>query len=119
MKTKTLFVIKKNGADVEFQMNAPYTPDIKAYLESKYGSSLVKILNTEFVSSADADAMRKKKVDAKLRKQCQTATLFRLQGEADGKYWVLRMPYGPDAKAWIQAKYGDKVVEIINETIAA
>lgn len=119
MQKKTLFIINKNGKELEYQLNAPYTPEVKASLEKQHGANLVKILNTEFVNSADAEALKQKKADARLKRQCKNATLFRLQGEANGKYWVCHRPYSPEIKIHLQTKYGSKLVEIINETLAA
>lgn len=79
-KTKTMFTV--NG--VEYSINAPYTPAIKVHLEAKYPTGL-KILNTEFVSEADADAAKRKKADAKMRRMCKMATLFLLAGRQTGK----------------------------------
>lgn len=113
-KTKTIFKVD----DKEYSINAPYTPAMKASLEAKYGSKLT-ILNTEFVSDDDAEALKRKAQEAKYRKQCKAATLFRLSNDVEGRYWVSKVPYSPAVKAQLQAKYGNKLVEIINETIAA
>jgi len=116
-KTKTLFILKQKGREVEYAMNCPYTPEIKAHLEAEHGADLVRILNTEFVGAADAEAIAKKKAEKRMRSQCKTKTLFRLEGDKEGKYWVIASPYSPMLKMRLESKYGAKLVEIINETL--
>ena len=118
-KTKTFFLVKKNSQTLEYSINSPYTPALKAKIEADHGANLIKILNTEFVSDSDAEAIRKQQAETRMRKQCQGKTLFRLQGDENGKYWISKIPYSPLVKAQLQAKYGAKLVEIINETLAA
>ena len=118
-QTKTMFRVKGQPKGEYKVLNAPYTPAVKAELETKYGTDLVEILNKEFISDGDAEALKRKQAESKMRKQCQTATLFRLQGDELGRYWVSKIPYNPIVKTQLQAKYGAKLVEIINETLAA
>ena len=118
-KTKTLFVVKEKGREIEYQLNQPYTPAVKERIEKKYGDKLVKFLNTEFVDEADVDALAKKKSEQRMKRQCKTKTLFRVEGDEDGKYWVVGSPYSPAVKAHLEAKYGDKLAEIVNERFAA
>jgi len=47
---------------------------------------------------------------------CRRKTLFRLEGESDESWRTVNAAYGPEVKAWIESKYGDKVAEIANET---
>lgn len=119
LKNKTGFVVLENGRETEYTMNTPYTPEVKARLEAKYGDKLVRILNTEFVDSREAEAARLKKQAARLKRQCQTKTLFRLKGDKPDAHWIVKAPYTPALAARIRAKHGDNLVEIINETLAA
>ena len=118
-KTKTLFILKEKGKEVEYYLSAPYTPKVKADLEKKHGDKLVRILNTEFVDEDEADALEKKKADQRMKRQCKTKTLFRLKGDAEGKYWVCGRVYNEFIKKHLETKYGDKLAEIVNERYAA
>ena len=55
---------------------------------------------------------------ARIAKACRTQTLFRLVGDEKDSYRTLRVPIDDRARAWLKNKYGDKVVEIINDTLA-
>ena len=118
-KTKTFFVLKEKGQELEYTINSPYTKETKDYLEKKYGDKLVKILNKEFVDEGDAEALAKKKAEQKIKRQCKTKTLFKLKGDEEGRYWVFPRPYSPQVRVAIEGKYGDNLVEIINERYAA
>lgn len=43
----------------------------------------------------------------------------RVKGDKDGEYRTIKAPYDQKVKDWIVAKYGDQVVEILNEKLAA
>lgn len=115
-KTKTIFLAKKNGQTLEYTKPCPYTPEVKAQIEAEFGANLIKILNTEFVGAADVEALKKKELEARIKRACKTKTVFRLD---DGRTLVSPSPYSLLVKIQLQAKYGAKLVEIINETIAA
>ena len=120
MKNKTGFILlDKNGREVEYTMNAPYTPEVKARLEAEHGDKLVRILNTEFVDGDEAEAIRRKKAANRLKAQCRTKTLYRLKTDEEGRYWICKRPYNPILAAQIRAKHGDNLAEIINESLAA
>jgi len=118
-KTKTMFIIKENGRELEYQTNQPYTLEVKERIEKKYGDKLVKILNTEFVNASDVGALREKKAEQRMKRQCKTKTLFRLVGDEKGRYWTMKAVYSSVIKTRLEMKYGDKLVEIINEKYAA
>jgi len=118
-KTKTLFILKEKGREVEYQTNSPYTPEVKERLEKEYGDKLVRILNTEYVDQAEVDALAKKKAEQRMKRQCKTKTLFKLTGDEEGRYWTISRVYTPVLKTQLETKYGDKLVEIINERWAA
>jgi hypothetical protein len=119
VKTKTLFILKEKGRELEYSTNQPYTPEVKERLEKKYGDKLVKILNTEFVDADEVDALAKKKAEQRMKRQCKTKTLFRLVDDDEGKYWIMKAVYSPIVKTRLEIKYGDKLAEIINEKYAA
>jgi len=48
------------------------------------------------------------------QKICKTKTMFRF----DGQVYSLNTKFGPEVKAWLDAKYGHGKVEIINEKYA-
>jgi len=118
LKGKTGFIVLENGDEHEYAMNHPYTPEIKAELEAKYGDKLVRILNTKFVDDDEVERLRKKRELSYLKRQCKTKTLYRLEGDAPGRYWIVKTPYSQKLADKIRVKYPD-LVEIINETLAA
>jgi len=52
LKTHTGFVVMEKGEEVTYTLNRPYSPVIAAQLKTKYGDSLVKILNEELAETA-------------------------------------------------------------------
>jgi hypothetical protein len=51
---------------------------------------------------------------------CRKGTVFRLKGDKEGSWRILRIPYSnPRAKKCLDDKYGKKVEEILNEKVAA
>ncbi len=53
----------------------------------------------------------------KLKKTCKTKTVFRLKGQEDGDYYEMKAIYSPQIAQEIRQKYGDTLLEIINETL--
>ena len=49
------------------------------------------------------------------RRKCKSKTLFILSGQAKGEFWEVKLAYNPKTKAYLEDKYGDELVEIINE----
>lgn len=114
-KTKTIFLAKKNGQTLEHTKPCPYTPEVKAQIEAEFGVNLVKILNTEFVGAADVEALKKKELEARIKRACKTKTVLRM---ADGRTLVYPVPYSPVVKAKLESQHGNNLVEIVNETMA-
>ncbi len=52
-----------------------------------------------------------------LKRICKTKTAFRLVDTPDGEVRTLSVPYDEAVKSHLKAKYGNKLVEICNETI--
>lgn len=48
---------------------------------------------------------------------CKNKTVVRLKGAKEGEWLIHKMPYSPQAKQAILARYGDKIEEILNETL--
>jgi hypothetical protein len=119
LKTKTLFVLNVKGVETEYSINAPYTPEMKARLEKENGTKLVRIVNTEFVDAGEAEILKRRKSNERIRRQCRTKTLYKLTTDDEGRYWVCKRPYNAIVAAQLRAKYGAKLVEIYNETFAA
>lgn len=52
-----------------------------------------------------------------LKKWCKTKTLFTLDGDKEGEYRVVKSPYSPSVKQFLEKKYPNKGLKIINETL--
>lgn len=62
------------------------------------------------------DAMEQEK---DLKKACKKNTLYRLKGDAPGKWRAVNAPYSdPRVKPFLASKYGASVEEILNERFA-
>ena len=55
------------------------------------------------------------KDERKMRKQCQTKTLYKLRSDNEGRYWTWNVPFNQLAKSYLQTQHGDNLAEIINE----
>lgn len=57
----------------------------------------------------------------KMLRQMKTLTLFRLKGDKEKglAYHSVKMPFDHKAIEWLHKKFGDELVEIINETLLA
>lgn len=119
LKTKTLFVLTKNGSEVEYSITAPYTPELKARLEAEHGDKLVRIVNTEFVDAGEADAIREKKELASIKRKCKNSTVYRLKTDDKGRFWICKRAFSPALAVQLRAKFGDKLEVIYNELLAA
>jgi hypothetical protein len=51
------------------------------------------------------------------RVRAKSQTLYRLHGDPKGQYWTLNRPFDSQTKHRIQQKHGDRLAEIINETL--
>jgi len=58
--------------------------------------------------------------DKRTRRAAKTKLLFKLKSDAgtDVAYRTLKAPYGEQAAEFVRKKYGDDLLEIINETLA-
>ena len=115
LNKKTVFILSENGHEVEYTLNALYTPEVKAHLEEKNGKNLVKIWNTEFVGESVVAAAHKKKEDARLKRMMKTKVVIQLKGDKD--YRIINRPYSQALAAQIRVKY--EGVKILNETALA
>jgi len=50
---------------------------------------------------------------------CRTKTVIRLKGDGAGEYRTFKCKYNPKVKAQLEARYGDKLVELVNERFVA
>ena len=49
-------------------------------------------------------------------KLCKGKTLFRLKGDKDDSFRIIKIPYGdPKAKAYLEKYGGKQVIEILND----
>lgn len=51
----------------------------------------------------------------KIRGWCRTQTVIRLKGDAEGEFRTFKCKYSPRIKVQVEAKFGDKLLEIVNE----
>jgi hypothetical protein len=66
----------------------------------------------------DLKAKNEQKVLNQKKRWCAKATMFRLKGDRANEWRSLRFLYSdPRAKAYLTTTYGDKVEEILNETL--
>ena len=77
--------------------------------ETKWG----KVSDENFID----DLVYEMSVLADYKRVCRTKTAYRLKGGSKTDYWCMSTKYSPKVKAWLENKYGDKLIEIINETI--
>lgn len=52
---------------------------------------------------------------AKLRRLCKKKTVFQTSSQARGEYMTINRPYSPLIAEHIRSKYGQELVEIVNE----
>jgi hypothetical protein len=75
-------------------------------------------------SKPDADTVMSHIIDQfetrkKILRAAKTKCLFRLKDDGpDVAYRSLNIPYGPDAVKCLHDRFGDRLAEIINETLA-
>ena len=53
-----------------------------------------------------------------MKRKCRTQTLYRLKGDKPEEYWVQKVKFTAEVARKLRDKYGDALVEIINETLA-
>jgi hypothetical protein len=54
-----------------------------------------------------------------IKRWCRTKTVVRWKGDAEGEYRTFKAKYSPKVKEAITAKFGDQIVEIVNERFVA
>lgn len=54
----------------------------------------------------------------RMKRMCKTKTVFRLDDTEEDRVQVIDEPYNASIKSFLDKKYGKRVVEIVNETIA-
>jgi len=64
------------------------------------------------------EIMDKQEEDRWVKRQCRNKTLFRIEGDPADSYRTVKHVYDAGVKAFIEGKYGDAVVEILNERAA-
>lgn len=59
------------------------------------------------------------KVLAQKKRWCAKETVFRLKGDKEGNYRTVKHVFDQKVKEFIVKKYGDQLLEILNETLPA
>lgn len=75
-------------------------------------------VDIEMLINREIDRMMEEK---QLRRWCRTKVLFRVEGDADGEYRTLKVKFKGNedrVRAQLTRKYGDKLLEIVNERFA-
>lgn len=49
--------------------------------------------------------------------KCRKNTLYRLEGQKEGSYGVVKCPFSAEIKTYLEKKYGSTLVEIVNERL--
>lgn len=127
---KVAFVIEEGGGGEAFIQWIPDVREEEARLLKAHVDSLplvpfeghpdkpLKIDESWFVSDLVAkweferDVAR---VEKKVRKDCETKTLFRLTSNKAGEWYVIQAPCTEERKARLREKYGSTLSEIVNE----
>lgn len=65
-----------------------------------------------------ARLMDKEEESKQLRRWCKKETLFMLEGDAEGQWRTVKAPYSDRVQAFLDNKYGSKVVRIANKEFA-
>lgn len=65
-----------------------------------------------------ARLMDKEEESKQLRRWCKKETLFMLEGDAEGQWRTVKAPYSDRVQAFLDNKYGAKVVRIANKEFA-
>lgn len=107
-KTHTVYTLKSGKEGEYYQIKGVFTQRIEDYIKKEHGDDLKEIFNYRYGGKVD----EKTAEDAHYRKECRTKTLFIVKGMGTR---VINTPFTPELKARMQKKYGDKLVEFINE----
>lgn len=120
-KKKVAFVIDSaQGGDYDYQ----WYDKAEEKILRDYCLSLSKHIAYDMEMDEHPDSLIAELVDAYENKKrftrlCKTSTLFRIKGDEEGEYRKFRYPYNDAMKKHLRDKYGDTVVEVLNETILA
>ena len=85
-------------------------------VDSDFGGDPLRIDEGWFVEELVNEAERQKDL-RKMRRQCQTKTLFRLDGDNRGAYHILNAPCDEATRRHLQRHYGERVTEIFNDVL--
>ena len=107
-KSKTLFILHSHQEGQYMIDPSPYTAGVKTKIESEYGADLKEIVNERFMKPVS----EKESEDLYYRPKCRKATYFRLK---DGHMMVAKQCFTSQTAKLIRDKYGEQLVEIINE----
>jgi hypothetical protein len=98
---------------------------IKTLPEKVYSADPKHGINEAFSHPADQEGFIRDLVaahleDKRVRRAAKTKLLFKLKSDAgtDVAYRTLKAPYSEQAAEFVRKKYGDDLLEIINETLA-
>ena len=81
----------------------------------EYDAELHAVTDEIFVGGLVDDVAN----DKRMKRLCKTKVLFRLAGDKEGEYRTVKAAYDARVKEWMAGKYGDKVVEVLNDKYAA
>jgi hypothetical protein len=116
-KKKVAFVIDSaQGGDYDYQW---YDKSEEKILRD-YCASLPKYTMYDTEMSVSPDSLLAELVDAyengkRFTRLCKTSTLFRLKGDNEGEYRSYKHPYSDVMEKMLREKYGDTIIEILNE----
>lgn len=126
-KKKVAFCVDDgNGGEVNIHWEDGYNGE-----ESKLLTEFVKTIppvpcdiegvesiavDVSFFVSCLIDVYENQKLIKKLKKQCETKTLFRIPNQRSGEYFVKTLQYSPNIAQIIRSRYPD--AEIFNEVFA-
>lgn len=119
-KKSTVFLLKGDAPGTMRVLSAVYTAQVKADLQRRHGDKLLKIINERFGGLQVAPAAEDDE-KARWRRLIRSGkTLYRVKtGDAAGTITVMycAAPFTQDLKARIERQFGDRLVEILNETM--
>ncbi len=115
-----LFRRKETPIGSYIAMKTPYTAANVAQLRAKYPDIteiINETLNQPYLGDDAVKAAERAEWIKRMQRQCRTKTVFGIKqdGSADPKYLQIAQPYYPAMAAQLRAKYGDQLVEIVNE----
>ncbi len=63
------------------------------------------------------EIMERLEIEKQYRQWCKKATVFRLKDDKPDVWRTIKGPFSPKARDFIVSKYGDRLAEILNETL--